>query len=108
MAADDRGKGASSQRVACQADAGSAEDKARSREPGHGCVRRSHQTDAAGPEGGPDAEAGSPLNLTERFSTSSSNCSSSASPRGVLGGDILLTQVQGAESRGRSEHRGRG
>lgn len=107
-AADDRGrrdKGASAQRVACQADAESAEDTAESPRAGE---RRSHQTDAAGRGGGPGAEARRPLDLTERVSTSSSCCRRSASRRDVLGGDVLLTQVQGAESRGRSEQGGGG
>lgn len=59
-AADDhgrKGKAASAQRVACQAGAGSSEDTAKSHEPGRGCVRRGHQTDAAGPGELPDAQA---------------------------------------------------
>lgn len=50
-----------------------------------------------------------PLVLTESLRTSSSSCNSSArGPGGILGGGVGLTQVQGAERRGRSEHRGRG
>lgn len=49
------------------------------------------------------------LILTESLRTSSSSCNRRARDLGgILGGGVRLTQVQGAERRGRSEHRGRG